>query len=172
MVNRYRGEVVLVLNGQTHVMRLTLGALAELEEALGSDSLLAMVQRFETGQFRARDVLALLVAGLRGGGWRGAPDELAQGEIQGGGRGGSAGGGGALGWRFCAPGWWGLGRGLAGFDAVGFGGAALVARCVLGADPGRTDVDERPYPWGGAHGAGAFGADFGGISRCATGGNE
>lgn len=25
MVNRYRGEVVLVLNGQTHVMRLTLG---------------------------------------------------------------------------------------------------------------------------------------------------
>lgn len=84
MVNRYRGEVVLVLNGQTHVMRLTLGALAELEEALGSDSLLAMVQRFETGQFRARDVLALLVAGLRGGGWRGAPDELAQGEIQGG----------------------------------------------------------------------------------------
>ena len=70
MVNRYRGEVVLVLDGQTHVMRLTLGALAELEEALGSDSLLAMVQRFETGQFRARDVLALLVAGLRGGGRR------------------------------------------------------------------------------------------------------
>ncbi len=84
MVNRFRGEVVLVLDGQTHVMRLTLGALAELEEALGSDSLLSLVQRFEGGQFRARDVLALLVAGLRGGGWRGTPEDLAQGEIQGG----------------------------------------------------------------------------------------
>ena len=84
MVNRFRGEVVLVLDGQTHVMRLTLGALAELEEALGSDSLLSLVQRFEGGQFRARDVLALLVAGLRGGGWRGTTEDLAQGEIQGG----------------------------------------------------------------------------------------
>jgi len=84
MVNRFRGEVVLVLDGQTHVMRLTLGALAELEEALGSDSLLSLVQRFEGGQFRARDVLALLVAGLRGGGWRGTLEDLAQGEIQGG----------------------------------------------------------------------------------------
>jgi hypothetical protein len=67
MSNPYRGEVALVLDGRAHVLRLTLGALAELEEALETGSLLDLVERFETGQFSARDLLALLAAGLRGG---------------------------------------------------------------------------------------------------------
>jgi len=65
-------------------MRLTLGALAELEEDLGETSLMALVQRFETGGFSTRDVLALLVAGLRGGGTMMDPDQLAGAEIEGG----------------------------------------------------------------------------------------
>lgn len=68
MANPYRGEVELMVNGQVHVMRLTLGVLAELETELESDSLMGLVQRFENGAFSARDLLALLRAGLRGGG--------------------------------------------------------------------------------------------------------
>ncbi|WP_108886803.1 gene transfer agent family protein [Pseudoprimorskyibacter insulae] len=84
MGNPWRGDVAIVLNGQRRVMRLTLGALAELEAGLREDSLVALVERFEAGRFRARDVLALLVAGLRGGGWAGSAVDLASAEIGGG----------------------------------------------------------------------------------------
>ncbi len=68
MANPYRGEVALELNGAAHVMRLPLGVLAELEESLGAESLVQLVERFEQGAFRARDVLVLLAAGLKGAG--------------------------------------------------------------------------------------------------------
>jgi len=84
MVNPYRGEVALVIDGQPHVLRLTLGALAELEAALETSSLLALVERFETGAFSTRDLLALLTAGLRGGGWDGDVDALKAAQIEGG----------------------------------------------------------------------------------------
>ncbi len=84
MVNPMRGEVEVTLDGQPHVARLTLGALAELETALGSDSLLAVVERFEGGKFTTRDVLAVLCAGLRGGGWSGRPEDLLVVELAGG----------------------------------------------------------------------------------------
>ena len=84
MVNPYTGEVALVVDGQRCVMKLTLGALVSLEEALGADSLVALVGRFEGGAQRAQDVLALLVAGLRGGGWGGEARDLAKAEIEGG----------------------------------------------------------------------------------------
>ncbi len=67
-MNPYRGDVTLVLEGETHGMRLTLGALAELEDALEADSMLALVARFENGAFKAADLIVLLLAGLRGGG--------------------------------------------------------------------------------------------------------
>jgi hypothetical protein len=70
MANPYRGEVVLSVDGVPRVMRLTLGALAELEQRLGSESLVEMIGRFENGNFRVTDLVALLVAGLGGGGWR------------------------------------------------------------------------------------------------------
>ena len=73
MVNPHAGEVALVLDGEAHVLKLTLGALAELEDRLEADSLPALVERFEAGRFAVRDVLALLCAGLRGGGWTGRP---------------------------------------------------------------------------------------------------
>ena len=76
MTNPMRGEVEVVLDGTAHVARLTLGALAELEHDLGADSLMAIAGRFEAGRFSSRDVLAVLVAGLRGGGWRGTAADL------------------------------------------------------------------------------------------------
>lgn len=84
MVNPMRGEVAVVLDGQPHVARLTLGALAELEHELAEDGLLALAQRFEAGRFASRDVLAVLVAGLRGGGWQGRAADLLTVEIGGG----------------------------------------------------------------------------------------
>lgn len=84
MVNPYSGEVAIVLDGQRHVAKLTLGALAELEEALATGSLIEMVERFEEGRFSTRDVLALIVAGLRGGGWQGTAADLRTAEIGGG----------------------------------------------------------------------------------------
>lgn len=84
MANPHAGEVALILDGERHVMKLTLGALAELETMLESGSLIALVERFETGGYSTRDVLALIVAGLRGGGWQGRAEDLLQVEIEGG----------------------------------------------------------------------------------------
>jgi hypothetical protein len=68
MANPWRGEVTLVIDGVPQVMRLTLGALAGLEAALEAPSLVALVERFEQGRFGSADVLAVLKAGLVGGG--------------------------------------------------------------------------------------------------------
>ena len=76
MVNAWAGEVAIWLDGQRHVAKLTLGALAELEASLEAGSLVDLVERFEGGQVRTRDVLALVVAGLRGGGWNGTAADL------------------------------------------------------------------------------------------------
>lgn len=84
MTNPWAGEVALVLDGERHVAKLTLGALAELEAALGEGTLIDLVARFEAGRFSTRDVLALIVAGLRGGGWRGQMADLITVEIEGG----------------------------------------------------------------------------------------
>lgn len=84
MANPYAGEVALMIDDQRHVMRLTLGALAELEGALQAGTLVDLVQRFETATFSTRDVLALIVAGLRGGGWQGAAGDLMSARIEGG----------------------------------------------------------------------------------------
>lgn len=84
MANPWAGEVALTLDGERRLLKLTLGALAELEESLATGSLIELVERFETGGFSSRDVLALIVAGLRGGGWRGAAADLVSAEIAGG----------------------------------------------------------------------------------------
>lgn len=84
MVNPWAGEVEVTLDGVPHVAKLTLGALAELEAALGEGSLVALAERFETGRFSGRDVLALVVAGLRGGGWQGRAEDLRTVDVAGG----------------------------------------------------------------------------------------
>ncbi|SPJ22426.1 gene transfer agent family protein [Palleronia abyssalis] len=84
MGNPWAGEVDLVINGERRVAKLTLGALAELESTLEADTLVALVERFEGGRFSTRDLVALLTAGLRGGGWTGTSHDLLQAEIRGG----------------------------------------------------------------------------------------
>lgn len=84
MVNPWAGEVSLEIDGERHALRLTLGALAELEAELGAGSLVELVERFESGKPGTRDVLSLIVAGLRGGGWRGTGEDLVSAEIRGG----------------------------------------------------------------------------------------
>ncbi len=84
MGNPWAGEVAVLLDGERHVMRLTLGALAELEASLEADTLIGLVERFESGTCSTRDVLAVIVAGLRGGGWTGSVRDLLTAEIDGG----------------------------------------------------------------------------------------
>jgi hypothetical protein len=84
MANPWAGEVTLTLDGTRHDLKLTLGALAELEAELASGTLIDLVERFESGAFSSRDVLSLIVAGLRGGGWKGTARDLLAAEIEGG----------------------------------------------------------------------------------------
>lgn len=84
MANPWAGEAELVIDGVGHRLKLTLGVLAELEVSLGENSLVALVERFEAGKFSTRDVLALILAGLRGGGWTGLAADLNHADIAGG----------------------------------------------------------------------------------------
>ncbi|MGE7472371.1 gene transfer agent family protein [Bosea sp. NPDC003192] len=77
MVNRYRGEVALMVEGRALPMRLTLGALAELEDAFSVENLPALGERFAAGRLSARDITRILSAGLRGAGGTLAVDEVA-----------------------------------------------------------------------------------------------
>ncbi len=84
MANPYRGEAELRINGQVYCLRLTLGALVELEQVLKSTGLVSLVERFENNAFSASDLLALLAAGLRGGGSDLSVEDLSKAEIEGG----------------------------------------------------------------------------------------
>ena len=84
MANPHAGEVTLTLNGTAYPCKLTLGALAELEAELQTGTLIDLIDRFDTCAFSSRDVLALCVAGLRGGGWRGTCADLLTADIAGG----------------------------------------------------------------------------------------
>ena len=77
MINRYRGETALMVDGEPLPMRLTLGALAELEHAFSVDSLPALGERFAGGKLSARDVTRILAAGLRGAGSSVSEDQVA-----------------------------------------------------------------------------------------------
>lgn len=84
MANPWAGEVDVTLDGVVHVARLTLGALAELEAQMHEATMLDIVRRFEAGALSARDVLAVIVAGLRGGGWGGKIADLTAVDVCGG----------------------------------------------------------------------------------------
>lgn len=77
MPNRYRGEIDAELGGRRRTLVLTLGALAELEAAFGADDLAALAERFGTGRMRARDLVRIIAAGLRGAGETVSDDEVA-----------------------------------------------------------------------------------------------
>jgi hypothetical protein len=68
MPNNYRGEIAAELDGRSWRLCLTLGALAELEQAFGDADILAIAERFETGRVSAGDAIRIIGAGLRGAG--------------------------------------------------------------------------------------------------------
>ena len=63
---------------------LTLGALAELEAAFGAEDLVALAERFGAGRLKARDLVRIIGAGLRGAGETASDDDVAAMEIAGG----------------------------------------------------------------------------------------
>jgi hypothetical protein len=66
MANRARGETELMAGGKAYRLRLTLGALAEIEDGLALGDLSEIETRLKT--LRAADVAIVLAALLRGGG--------------------------------------------------------------------------------------------------------
>ena len=57
MANPYRGEVALSIDGEPRTLRLTLGALAELEAAFGDEDMIALACRFQSGKLKAADAI-------------------------------------------------------------------------------------------------------------------
>ena len=78
--NGARGEVVAVLAGAERRLCLTLGALAEIETALGVEGLGGLAERMR--RLAAGDVLAMLAAVLRGGGEVQLAEELTRAPIE------------------------------------------------------------------------------------------
>ena len=77
MGNRRRGEVAAVIDGETWMLCLTLGALAELEAALALATCGAWRARFEAGRLSAADMIRIIGAGLRGAGNDFADEDVA-----------------------------------------------------------------------------------------------
>lgn len=84
MANRHRGEVEITLDGRRRTLRLTLGALAELETGLGAGDVAALAERLGSGRLTARDMTAVLGAGLRGAGEAIEDEEVAAATLEGG----------------------------------------------------------------------------------------
>jgi hypothetical protein len=63
---------------------LTLGALAEIENAYGDQDLIAIAERFEKGRIAASDAIRVIGAGLRGAGNAISNDEVAAMTVAGG----------------------------------------------------------------------------------------
>lgn len=77
MANKHRGEIEATIGGVKRSLVLTLGALAELEDAFGADDLVALTERFGTGRLKARDLTRIIGAGLRGAGEAVSNEEVA-----------------------------------------------------------------------------------------------
>ncbi|MDE1173864.1 MAG: gene transfer agent family protein [Parvibaculaceae bacterium] len=82
--NRHRGEIAAVLDGETRILCLTLGALAELEAAYGGEDLLQLASRFESGRIAAGDAIRIIGAGLRGAGENVSDEAVARMSVEGG----------------------------------------------------------------------------------------
>jgi len=84
MVNRHRGEISAKLDGRQWTLCLTLGALAELESRLQANDLSELAGQFSSGKLSADQLLAIICAGLRGGGHDLSDEEVAEMRVEGG----------------------------------------------------------------------------------------
>ncbi|PWK75741.1 gene transfer agent family protein [Aminobacter sp. AP02] len=82
--NRRRGEIAAELDGKSHRLCLTLGALAELEASYAAADLAALVERFSSGRLSATDMIRVIGAGLRGAGHELSDDEVGEMRAEGG----------------------------------------------------------------------------------------
>ena len=82
--NRHRGELTARLDGRSYTLCLTLGALAEIEEACGGEDLLCLAKRFSEGRLRAQDALHILGAALRGAGHKIEDKDVSRMTVEGG----------------------------------------------------------------------------------------
>lgn len=87
MPNHHRGEIEAEIGGRKRVLVLTLGALAELEAAIGEGDLVALAERFAKGRMSARDLICIIAAGLRGAGETVDDDDVARMAVPGGAQG-------------------------------------------------------------------------------------
>src|SRR5438874_1196829 len=78
MPNLHRGEIEAEIGGARRRLVLTLGALAELEAAFGAEDLTALAERFGSGRLKARDLVRIIGAGLRGAGEAISDEEVAR----------------------------------------------------------------------------------------------
>jgi len=84
MPNLHRGEIEAEIGGAQHRLVLTLGALAELEAAFGAEDLTALAERFGAGRLKARDLVRIIGAGLRGAGETISDEDVARLTVDGG----------------------------------------------------------------------------------------
>lgn len=84
MPNPLRGEIEATIGGKTRTLCLTLGALAELEAKMQAGDLNGLAERFEKGRVSARDLVAIIGAGLRGAGEPVSDEELMRTPLEGG----------------------------------------------------------------------------------------
>jgi Phage tail tube protein, GTA-gp10 len=82
MANAHRGEIDAELNGTPYTLCLTLGALAELEQAYGGADILALAERFEQGRIAATDAIRVIGAGLRGAGHKLSDDDVSRMQVK------------------------------------------------------------------------------------------
>lgn len=68
MANRHRAEIEAEIGDRLRTLRLTLGALADLESAFAADDMLDLARRFSSGTLKAQDAIRVIAAGLRGAG--------------------------------------------------------------------------------------------------------
>jgi len=78
------GETEAEIGGAQHRLVLTLGALAELEAAFGAEDLTALAERFGAGRLKARDLVRIIGAGLRGAGETISDEDVARLTVDGG----------------------------------------------------------------------------------------
>lgn len=77
MTNRHRGDIALDLGGRRHVLRLSLQALAEIEDAFAADGLEALGKRLGQGRLRSAELTRIVAALMRGGGGSLSDNEVA-----------------------------------------------------------------------------------------------
>jgi len=79
MTQHRRGDAHLVINGEARPLRLTLGALASLEENLGQGDFANLQKRLEAP--RVADLIIILQALLQGGGFLTTVDALKSSDV-------------------------------------------------------------------------------------------